>query len=255
MTRSEIWRLEKYLRNLFRLDTITLLERPQSDSVEVHVAGEFIGLIFKDEEDGEISYASPAAATVLDVAPEAVPGSAAMALLGVDNQAAMRLFLERLSSQRPLQAGLEVDLKCASGPKSLHILASDQRANPLLEGIVLTLRDVTEQRTLEREILRIAQRERRRLCGGLHEGVGQELAGISLLLKSLANSRGRGRRLAQACARTHRASRQRDHGRDQGAGARHCTAPGRSRLARVGTQGPGRGIERAESMPGAFRRR
>ena len=53
MTRSEIWRLEKYLRNLFRLDTITLLERPQSDSVEVHVAGEFIGLIFKDEEDGE----------------------------------------------------------------------------------------------------------------------------------------------------------------------------------------------------------
>jgi len=57
LTRSEIWRLEKYLRNLFRLDTITLLERPQSDSVEVHVGGEFIGLIFKDDEDGEISYA------------------------------------------------------------------------------------------------------------------------------------------------------------------------------------------------------
>jgi hypothetical protein len=57
LTRSEIWRIEKYLRNLFRLDTITLLERPQSDSVEVHVGGEFIGLIFKDEEDGEISYA------------------------------------------------------------------------------------------------------------------------------------------------------------------------------------------------------
>jgi len=57
LTRSEIWRVEKYLRNLFRLDTITLLERPQSDSVEVHVGGEFIGLIFKDEEDGEISYA------------------------------------------------------------------------------------------------------------------------------------------------------------------------------------------------------
>jgi len=56
LTRSEIWRLEKYLRSLFRLDTITLLERPQSDSVEVHVGGEFIGLIFRDEEDGEISY-------------------------------------------------------------------------------------------------------------------------------------------------------------------------------------------------------
>ena len=57
MTRSEIWRLEKYLRNLFRLDTITVLERPrQADSVEVHVAGEFIGVIFKDEEEGETAY-------------------------------------------------------------------------------------------------------------------------------------------------------------------------------------------------------
>ena len=52
MTRGEIWRIEKYLRNLFRLDTITLLERPQSDSVEVHVGGEFIGVIFKDELGG-----------------------------------------------------------------------------------------------------------------------------------------------------------------------------------------------------------
>jgi hypothetical protein len=56
LTRSEIWRLEKYMRNLFRLDTITLMERQQKDSVEVHIGGEFIGLIYKNEEDGDISY-------------------------------------------------------------------------------------------------------------------------------------------------------------------------------------------------------
>ncbi len=56
MTRTEIWRLEKYLRNLFRLDTITLMERQQKDSVEIHVAGEFIGLIYKNEEDDDVSY-------------------------------------------------------------------------------------------------------------------------------------------------------------------------------------------------------
>jgi len=67
LTRSEIWRVEKYLRNLFRLDTITLLERPQSDSVEVHVGGEFIGVIFKDEEDGEISYAFNMAILEMDL--------------------------------------------------------------------------------------------------------------------------------------------------------------------------------------------
>ena len=57
MTRSEIWRVEKYLRNLFRLDTITVIERGQKDSVEVHIGGEFIGVLFKDEEDGDVSYA------------------------------------------------------------------------------------------------------------------------------------------------------------------------------------------------------
>jgi hypothetical protein len=74
MTRGEIWRLEKYLRNLFRLDTITVVERPnQADSVEVHVAGEFIGIIFKDEEDGDVSYAVQMAILEMDLPP--APGS------------------------------------------------------------------------------------------------------------------------------------------------------------------------------------
>ena len=68
MTRSEIWRLEKYLRNLFRLDTITLLERPkQPDSVEVHIGGEFIGVIFRDDEEGEVSYAFQMAILEMDL--------------------------------------------------------------------------------------------------------------------------------------------------------------------------------------------
>lgn len=71
LNRSEIWRVEKYLRNLFRLDTITLVERPkQADSVEVQVNGEFIGVIFRDEEDGEVSYAFNMAILEMDL-PEA----------------------------------------------------------------------------------------------------------------------------------------------------------------------------------------
>ena len=67
MTRSEIWRIEKYLRNLFRLDTITLIERQKADSVEVHVGGELIGVIFKDEEDGELSYSFNMAILEMDL--------------------------------------------------------------------------------------------------------------------------------------------------------------------------------------------
>ena len=70
MTRSEIWRLEKYLRSLFRLDTITIVERPkQQDSVEVHINGDFVGVLFKDEEDGETSYAFNMAILEMDLPP------------------------------------------------------------------------------------------------------------------------------------------------------------------------------------------
>lgn len=57
MERQEIAKLEQYLRAKFRLDTIQLHSRAQKDdSVEVHLGDEFIGLIFKDEDEGELSY-------------------------------------------------------------------------------------------------------------------------------------------------------------------------------------------------------
>lgn len=57
MTREEILRLEKYLRNLFRLDTIEVRQRPnKDDSAEVYIGDEFIGVMFRDDDDGDLSY-------------------------------------------------------------------------------------------------------------------------------------------------------------------------------------------------------
>ncbi len=58
MNDSEMKSVEQYLQRKFGNDKITLKERIQSDgSVEVSVDGEFIGVIFRDEEDDEVSYA------------------------------------------------------------------------------------------------------------------------------------------------------------------------------------------------------
>ncbi len=66
MDKSEISRVQKYLRDTFRLDTISLRERPtKDDSVEVYIGDEFIGVVFKDDEDGEVSYAFQMA--ILDI--------------------------------------------------------------------------------------------------------------------------------------------------------------------------------------------
>ena len=57
MTRQEIAKLEQYLRGLFRLDTINIHARVQKDdSAEVNVGDEFIGIIYRDEDEGELAY-------------------------------------------------------------------------------------------------------------------------------------------------------------------------------------------------------
>jgi len=54
---SEIIRLEAYMRKKFRLDILEVRQRPtKDDSVEVYLGDEFLGVLFRDEEDGEVSY-------------------------------------------------------------------------------------------------------------------------------------------------------------------------------------------------------
>ncbi|KFZ37919.1 hypothetical protein HR45_08770 [Shewanella mangrovi] len=56
-----------------------------------------------------------------------------------------------------------------------------------LDGVVQVARDITERRSLEREILRLSSNERQRIGRDLHDGLGQELTGLSFLSSALAN--------------------------------------------------------------------
>lgn len=73
--------------------------------------------------------------------------------------------------------------------ESLH--KYDSRANPTFEGeqingLSLTISDITERLRMEREVLEISSREQERIGQDLHDGLGQELTGVSLMLRSLA---------------------------------------------------------------------
>jgi hypothetical protein len=57
MTRDELNLLEKHLRKTFQTETIEIKQRPKKkDSAEVYVGDEFVGVLYRDDEDDEVSY-------------------------------------------------------------------------------------------------------------------------------------------------------------------------------------------------------
>ena len=57
MTPAEIKSLESYLRKKFAFDAIEVKKRhKKQDSVEVFIKEEFVGVIYKDDEDNEVTY-------------------------------------------------------------------------------------------------------------------------------------------------------------------------------------------------------
>jgi hypothetical protein len=54
---QEIRKLETYMRNLFGNTRLRVVPRPKkTDSAEVYMGDEFIGVLFVDDEDDERSY-------------------------------------------------------------------------------------------------------------------------------------------------------------------------------------------------------
>lgn len=57
MDRQEIRKLEAYFQRRFNMPSIQVRQRPQKDdSAEVYIDDEFIGVLFRDEEEGDLSY-------------------------------------------------------------------------------------------------------------------------------------------------------------------------------------------------------
>ncbi|ORE98059.1 DUF3126 family protein [Aurantimonas sp. 22II-16-19i] len=66
MNPAEIRKLEAYLKQTFKGVDLSVRGMPRkADSAEVYVAGEFVGLISKDTDEGELSY--HLTMTILDI--------------------------------------------------------------------------------------------------------------------------------------------------------------------------------------------
>jgi two-component system, LuxR family, sensor kinase FixL len=70
-------------------------------------------------------------------------------------------------------------------PMDLAVSEVELNGQRIFTGII---RDITERRTLEREVLQASDRERRRIGQDMHDGLGQMLTGLGLISQSLAKS-------------------------------------------------------------------
>ena len=57
MDAKEISKLDRYLKRLFNNANVKVRARPQKkDSAELYIGDEFVGVLFRDDEDGDLSY-------------------------------------------------------------------------------------------------------------------------------------------------------------------------------------------------------
>lgn len=57
MNPEEILKLDRYFKRIFQNPNLEIKARPRKeDSCEVYVGDEFLGLVYKDEEDGDYNF-------------------------------------------------------------------------------------------------------------------------------------------------------------------------------------------------------
>jgi PAS domain S-box-containing protein len=80
----------------------------------------------------------------------------------------------------------EFDCTAGAGTEYFEGHAVLVREDGVGTGISVAVRNITERRRLEQEILDVASRERQTIGRDLHDGLGQELTGVALMLRGLA---------------------------------------------------------------------
>ncbi|MFN8515350.1 MAG: EAL domain-containing protein [Chloroflexia bacterium] len=109
------------------------------------------------DSDGIVRYQSPAIEKVLGYRPDYRLGEGFAALVHPEDAALMYRALAATREEAGSASPIEVRLQHRDGLwRTTEIVASNRLADPTVEGIVLTYRDITERKTLEDQLRRKA---------------------------------------------------------------------------------------------------
>jgi PAS domain S-box-containing protein len=144
-------------------------------------------MVYTHDRAGRITSINKAGEQLLQRSRAEILSKNIIELLVPEQQAAARDWLDQVLKDKAPPT-IEWDFASPSGqPLKVEIstrLVEQNGHQAEVEGIG---RDITERKRLERELLEISNREQRRIGHDLHDGVCQQLVGISYLTESLAD--------------------------------------------------------------------
>jgi PAS domain S-box-containing protein len=144
-------------------------------------------MVYTHDRGGKITSINKAGEQLLQRSREEILSKNIVELLIPEQQSAARDWLAQVLNDNAPPT-VEWDFAAPSGqPFKVEISTRlvEQNGHELeVEGIG---RDITERKRLERELLEISNREQRRIGHDLHDGVCQQLVGISYLTETLAD--------------------------------------------------------------------
>lgn len=113
---------------------------------------------------------------------EEIVGRAVAVLIPVDRSDELALILESIQREEAVEPFETVRVRKDGRvvPVSLTLSPIKDDAGRVM-GVSAIMQDISERKRLEAEILQVSEREQRRIAEDLHDGVGQQLGGISCL--------------------------------------------------------------------------
>jgi PAS domain S-box-containing protein len=144
--------------------------------------------------DGRIEFTNPAFDRLFGWQSGELDGTSILALLNFKPRSkGLPIAIERLLKRFNVRTSrLQVWLQRRDRRRFAAEVLSARIEQDGVKKILFVVQDVSERKRLEQEITEAASRERRRFGSDLHDGLGQELTGISLLLRSFARELGTG---------------------------------------------------------------
>ena len=146
---------------------------------------------------GRAVLANPALAAITGYTIAELAGRTFSTLAAGDVLAAQLRRATEHAGRRPASS-CEGELACRNGERRwvrISVVALPGESDRHEARKLAYVEDLTERRTLEQEVLEAVNREQARVGSELHDGLGQELTGLSLLLTSLSNQLEHGKRL------------------------------------------------------------